>query len=82
MVLPLITSLIYKESCTKDFLISIGIALVAVAVLMVSAVTAALNAFNRELLAEHIRTCVADGIRRGDEGTEEELIQTLRQLMR
>ena len=29
MLLPLITSLIYKESCTKDFLISMGIALVA-----------------------------------------------------
>ena len=29
MLLPLITSLIYKENCTKDFLISIGIALVA-----------------------------------------------------
>ena len=28
MLLPLITSLIYKESCTKDFLISMGIALV------------------------------------------------------
>ena len=27
MLLPLITSLIYKESCTKDFLISMGIAL-------------------------------------------------------
>ena len=29
MLLPLITSLIYKESCTKDFLISMGIALAA-----------------------------------------------------
>ena len=29
MLLPLITSLIYKESCATDFLISIGIALVA-----------------------------------------------------
>ena len=29
MLLPLITSLIYKESCAKDILISIGIALVA-----------------------------------------------------
>lgn len=29
MVLPLITSLIYKESCVRDILISIGIALVA-----------------------------------------------------
>jgi len=33
----------------------------------VSAVSAALNSFSRELLGEHLRTCVADGIRRGDE---------------
>ena len=30
-----------------------------------AAVTAAMNAFNRELLASHIRTCVADDIRAG-----------------
>ena len=30
-----------------------------------AAVNAAVNAFNKELLASHIRTCVADDIRRG-----------------
>lgn len=34
-------------------------------VLQVSAINAALNSFNRQLLAEHIRTCVADDIRNG-----------------
>ena len=32
--------------------------------IQVSAVNAALNSFSKELLATHIRTCVADGIRR------------------
>ena len=50
--------------------------------IQVSAVNAALNAFNRELLAEHIRTCVADGLREGKEDVAEELVQTLRKLMR
>lgn len=50
--------------------------------LQVSAVTAALNAFNRELLAEHIRTCVADGVHGGDDGKLEELIDTLGKLMK
>ena len=31
----------------------------------VSAVTAALNAFNKELLANHIKTCVAEDIKNG-----------------
>ena len=48
----------------------------------VAAVTAALNAFNRELLANHIRTCVADGIREGKDETVEELVATLQQLLR
>lgn len=33
--------------------------------IQVSAVGAALNSFSKELLATHIRTCVADGIRQG-----------------
>ncbi len=33
--------------------------------IQVSAVNAALNSFNKELLAEHIRTCVAEDIRQG-----------------
>ena len=48
----------------------------------VSAVTAALNAFNKELLAEHIRTCVADNIRNGDDTVVDELVNTLQKLMR
>ncbi len=48
----------------------------------VSAVHAALNAFNRELLANHIRTCVADDIRNGKDETIEELVQTLQKLMK
>ncbi len=48
----------------------------------VSAVTAALNAFNRELLANHIRTCVANDIRDGKDETIDELLLTLQKLMK
>lgn len=48
----------------------------------VSAAQAALNAFNRELLANHIRTCVADDIRSGKDETIDELVQTLQKLMK
>ena len=39
-------------------------------VLQVSAINAALNSFNKVLLAEHIRTCVADDIRNGNNGCQ------------
>ena len=48
----------------------------------VSAVSAALNSFSKELLAEHIHTCVADGIRAGDEQVVDELVATLQKLMK
>ena len=48
----------------------------------VSAVQAALNAFNRELLASHIRTCVADDIRSGKDETIDELVFTLQKIMK
>lgn len=48
----------------------------------VSAVQAALNAFNRELLASHIRTCVANDIRSGNDETIDELVFTLQKLMK
>lgn len=48
----------------------------------VSAVTAALNAFNKELLATHIRTCVAEDIKAGRDETVDELVETLRKLMK
>ncbi|MGN0442192.1 MAG: metal-sensing transcriptional repressor [Acutalibacteraceae bacterium] len=50
--------------------------------IQVSAVNAALNAFNRELLAEHIKTCVADDIRQGKDETVDELVVTLQKLMK
>ena len=48
----------------------------------VAAVNAALNAFNRELLAEHIKTCVARDIRDGKDETVDELVATLQKLMK
>ena len=50
--------------------------------IQVSAVNAALNAFNRELLAEHIKTCVASDIRSGKDETIDELVVTLQKLMK
>ena len=47
-----------------------------------SAVSAALNAFNRELLANHIRTCVAEDIREGKDETIDDLVKTLQKLMK
>lgn len=48
----------------------------------VSAVNAALNAFNKELLSSHIRTCVADDIRNGKDETLDDLLSTLQKLMK
>lgn len=48
----------------------------------VAAANAALNSFNKELLASHIRTCVADDIRDGRDETIEELVVTLQKLMK
>ena len=48
----------------------------------VSAVNAALNSFSRELLSEHIHTCVADGIRNGDDEVVEELVSVLQKMMK
>lgn len=50
--------------------------------IQVSAVTAALNAFNRELLSNHIHTCVANDIREGNDETIDELCETLKKLMK
>lgn len=47
-----------------------------------AAVRAAVDSFNRELLSDHIRGCVANGIRSGDDTVVDELIRLLRGLMR
>ena len=48
----------------------------------VAAANAALNSFNKVLLANHIRTCVADDIRDGKEETIDELVTVLQKLMK
>lgn len=48
----------------------------------VTAANAALNSFNKVLLANHIRTCVADDIRNGKDEVIDELVKTLQKLMK
>ena len=50
--------------------------------IQVSAVNAALNSFNKVLLANHIKTCVTDDIRAGKEETVDELVKVLQKLMK
>lgn len=50
--------------------------------IQVAAVNAALNSFNKVLLANHIRTCVAEDIRRGKEETIDELVAVLQKVMK
>ncbi|HPE94517.1 MAG TPA: metal-sensing transcriptional repressor [Bacillota bacterium] len=48
----------------------------------VAAVQAALNAFNRELLENHIRSCVVTDIKNGDEEVVTDLVKTIQKLMK
>ena len=48
----------------------------------VAAVNSALNGFSKELLAQHVRTCVADDLRAGSEEKLDELIKLLPKLMK
>ena len=48
----------------------------------VAAVNSALNSFNNELLAEHIRTCVIEDIKAGKEDTVDDLVDTIKKLMK
>ncbi len=48
----------------------------------VSAVNAALNSFNKMLLAEHIKTCVKEDIKAGNEETVDELVKVMQKLMK
>lgn len=50
--------------------------------IQVAAVNAALNSFNKVLLANHIKTCVTNDIREGKEETVDELVATLQKLMK
>ena len=50
--------------------------------MQVTAITSALNSFNKVLLAEHVKTCVADNIRNGNDEVIDELVVTLQKLMK
>ncbi len=65
-----IEGMVEKEAYCTDILVQ------------VAAVNAALNSFNKVLLANHIKTCVIKDIREGKEETVEELLDTLKKLMK
>lgn len=48
----------------------------------VSAIQSALNAFSRELLASHIRTCVVQDIQAGKLEVVDDLLSTVQKLMK
>lgn len=65
-----IKSMLEKDAYCTDILVQVG------------AANAALNSFTKVLLANHIRTCVADDIRAGKDETIDELVMTIQKLMR
>lgn len=65
-----IESMVEKNAYCPDILVQ------------VSAVNAALNSFNKELLAKHIKTCVVDDIKEGHDETIDELLKVLQKVMK
>lgn len=47
-----------------------------------AAASAALNAFNRDLIGSHIKGCVVRDLKNGDESTVDELVETVQRLMK
>ncbi|MDY6351562.1 MAG: metal-sensing transcriptional repressor [Lachnospiraceae bacterium] len=47
-----------------------------------AAASAALNSFNKVILARHIRTCVTENVRNGNDEVIDELVDTIQKLMR
>ena len=50
--------------------------------MQVSAITSALNSFNKQLLACHIRSCVSEDIRSGRDEAIDEFVEMLQKLMK
>lgn len=48
----------------------------------VAAINAALNSFSKVLLANHIKTCVVENVRNGDDSVIDELVTTMQKLMK
>ena len=47
-----------------------------------SAAGSALNSFSKELLSDHIKSCVAEDVRNGNNEKLDELVKTLQKLMK
>ena len=65
-----IQAMIEKDSYCNDILIQSA------------AVSAAMNAFNKEILASHIHSCVVRDIRAGNDEVVDELVTTIQKLMK
>ncbi len=50
--------------------------------IQVSAVNSALNSFNKELLAQHIKSCVVEDVREGCDDTIDELVKVIQRIMK
>lgn len=50
--------------------------------IQVSAINAALNSFNKEMLNSHIKNCVKQHVKEGDDEVLDELLKTLQKLMK
>ncbi|MCD8150693.1 MAG: metal-sensing transcriptional repressor [Clostridiales bacterium] len=50
--------------------------------IQVSAINSALNSFNKELLGNHIRSCVVENVRSGNDEVIDELVKTIQKLMK
>ena len=47
-----------------------------------TAISSAINSFEKEMLESHIRSCVIDGVRQGDDEKVEELIHTIERFIK
>ena len=50
--------------------------------IQVGAINSALNAFSKELLTDHVKTCVVNDIKEGDGSKVDELCDTIKKLMK
>lgn len=50
--------------------------------MQVMAINSALNSFNKVLLSNHVKTCVADNIRNGNDEVVDELVSVIQKLMK
>ena len=65
-----IRGMVEKDACCIDI------------ITQASAAGSALNSFSKELLGDHIKSCVAEDVRNGNNEKLDELVKTLQKLMK